>query len=101
MSEPLIGRWAAGVREAKLAVLLLVFGLLALFTSVTIAIMAIGAGKLLKLPMFLSVIPLWGTIAIVLAVLLRSGSERRLLFIIGSGWLALGFLPAIWAEFLA
>jgi hypothetical protein len=101
LSEPVIGRWAAGEREKKLAVVLLMFGLLALFTSVTIAMMAIGAGKFLRLPAFLLTIPVWGTIAVMLAVLLLSATVRPRLFIIGTLWLLVGLLPAVWAEFLA
>ena len=94
--------WAIpGQREKKLAVLLFVFGILALFTAAVIAMLGLQAGKFLTLPRFLLVIPLWGAVAVFLAVRLASGREQPALFVGGCCWLVLGFLPAVWAQFLA
>jgi hypothetical protein len=100
LSEPVIGRWAPGVREKKLGLLLLILGFLALFTSIAIALMAVDANKFFELPTFLILIPFWAAIAIVLGILLQLQRVGPLLFMIGSLWLVIGFLPAIWAEFL-
>jgi hypothetical protein len=81
----------------------MVYGVLALFVSVTIALMAIGAHKFLNLPSFLLLIPFWAAMAIFLAARLLSERirPRPFVFAIGSLWLAFGLLPLVWAEFFA
>jgi hypothetical protein len=97
LSEPIRAEWASGRRKASLALLLLWLGGASVAVSLIIGLQALAVPRLgADFGRSAFVIPTWGVIALILAILLRRNAANWAVRSIALLWVLIGMAALAW-----
>jgi len=97
LSEPIRAEWASGRRKVTPALLLLWFGGASVAASLIIGLQVLAVPRLgADLGQTELVVPAWGILALVFAIVLRRNAANLLLRTIGILWLLIGIAALAW-----
>ena len=97
MSEPVRAEWASGRRKVTVALLLLWFGGASVTVSLILGLQVLAVPRLgADFGRSAFMIPAWGAVALIFALVLRRNAANLAVRAIGILWLLIGLAALVW-----